>query len=228
MKCSECSQCNDRQFTSHESEELSAWLSSEVLTQREIHGTSSETLTDPTTETVSTEMTKSKQTEEALPVTEEEYRLVVENANDPIFEEPSGKSEMGSKKSKLKRVLLMDDEEMLRFLAKQMLTRLGYEAELAKNGDEAIELYKTAASSSEPFDAVILDMTVPNGMGGQEAVLALLDMDPDVKAVACTGYLEDPVMSSPQEYGFSSVLAKPFLKKDLGVTLEKLLIDATT
>jgi CheY-like chemotaxis protein len=148
-------------------------------------------------------------------------------ASDEILEKSApAQPERGHEKPKLKRVLLMDDEEMLRFLAREMLTRLGYEAELAQNGDEAVARYKAAKDAGEPFAAVVLDMTVPNGMGGQGTVLALREMDPLVKAVACTGHLEDPVMSNPRDYGFSAVLAKPFVKKDLGDTLENLLMDA--
>jgi two-component system cell cycle sensor histidine kinase/response regulator CckA len=123
-----------------------------------------------------------------------------------------------------KRILVMEDEDTLRNLCGQMLKRLGYEAELARNGDEAIALYKKAMDSGESFDAVILDLSVRGGMGGTEAVRKLQEMDPEVMAIVSSGYHDDPVMTNWREYGFKGVMFKPYQKKDLSEALQKVLV----
>ena len=91
-----------------------------------------------------------------------------------------------------------------------MLTHLGYEAAVAVDGVEAIELYKKAMESEKPFDMVILDLTNKIGMGGAEAMVNLLEIDPDVKAIVASGYSNDPLMSNFREHGFHAALPKPF------------------
>lgn len=136
---------------------------------------------------------------------------------------------MAKKKKKEKiagaklKVLVMDDEEAIRKLADQMLDRLGYQAELARDGTEAIEIYKAANKSGDPFDAVILDLTVKGGMGGREAIKRLIDIDPDVRAIISSGYFNDPVMSNFNEYGFCSFIAKPYGIRQLSDVLDKVL-----
>jgi PAS domain S-box-containing protein len=107
-------------------------------------------------------------------------------------------------------VLIMDDEEMVRSSLGKMLTTIGYEVELARNGTEAIALYEKAKSSSNPIDAVILDLTVPGEMGGKDAIRKLLDIDPQIKAIVTSGYSNDPVMANFREYGFIDVVTKPY------------------
>ncbi|MDZ7696135.1 MAG: PAS domain S-box protein [Deltaproteobacteria bacterium] len=121
------------------------------------------------------------------------------------------------------RVLVMDDEEMLRNLVQQMLTRLGYEIKTVKDGVEAIEAYGNGLDSHEPFDAVILDLTVKGGMGGEQTIQELVKIDPDIKAIASSGYSNDPVMADPEKYGFKTALAKPYEMKRLKETLKKVL-----
>jgi CheY-like chemotaxis protein len=121
------------------------------------------------------------------------------------------------------KVLVMDDEEMLRNLADQMLNRLGYDIETAKNGSEAIELYKQAMNAGKPFDAVILDLTIKGGMGGKGAVKALLKIDPQVKAIVASGYSNDPVITDFKQYGFMDALVKPHTMEDLGNALDKIM-----
>jgi CheY-like chemotaxis protein len=117
------------------------------------------------------------------------------------------------------RILLMDDEDPIREVAREILSTLGYEVELARDGTEAISLHRTARDSSHPFDAVILDLTVPGGMGGAEAVERLRKIDPEVKAVVSSGYSNDPIMSDYTRYGFRGVVAKPYTANELGATL---------
>ena len=130
-----------------------------------------------------------------------------------------------SAKSKKKRVLFMDDEEAMRELTKQTLSRLNCDVTLTRQGEDAIELYGAAMQKNKPFDVVFLDLTVKGGMGGRETIRQLLAIDPDVKAVVCSGYTEDPAMTHFAEYGFVGALAKPFLKNDLQKILEITLPD---
>ena len=116
-------------------------------------------------------------------------------------------------------VLVMDDEETIRELTKEMLHRIGYDAEVTRDGAAAVACYQRAFEAGEPFDAVILDLTVPGGMGGREALQWLLAIDPHIKAIVCSGYSNDPVMSAFQEYGFSYRLAKPYTMSELSQAL---------
>jgi two-component system, cell cycle sensor histidine kinase and response regulator CckA len=108
------------------------------------------------------------------------------------------------------RILVMDDEEEVRKLVGISLQHIGHEVELAADGLQAIEVYKSAKNQGRPFDAVILDLKVRAGIGGLEAIQALLQIDPAVKAIVMSGYANDPVLAEPERYGFNGVLAKPF------------------
>ena len=119
------------------------------------------------------------------------------------------------------RILLMDDEEGVRKVSKKRLSVLGYESELAKDGAQAIELYKKAMDSGQPFDAVILDLTVKGGMGGKEAVKFLQEINPQVKAIVSSGYSNDPVMTNFRAYGFTGALPKPNTNKELFDVLKR-------
>ena len=122
----------------------------------------------------------------------------------------------------MKRVLVMDDEEMLRKLARQMLERMGYAVETVKDGLEAIEVYQNQRASGESFNLVILDLTIKGGMGGEQTIRELMKLDPDIKAIVSSGYFNDPVMSDFQKYGFKAAMPKPYEKKNLKEVLEKL------
>jgi two-component system, cell cycle sensor histidine kinase and response regulator CckA len=119
------------------------------------------------------------------------------------------------------KVLLMDDEESVRQTAGEMLTFLGYDAEFARDGAELIRLYKEALNSDSPFDAIITDLTVRGGMGGKKAVAELLEIDPEVKAIASSGYSNDELLSNFVEHGFCGVVAKPYRLHELGEALSK-------
>jgi len=108
------------------------------------------------------------------------------------------------------RVLVMDDDAMVRGIAAEMLGMLGYEVEEAAHGEEALEKYGASASAGTPFACVIMDLTVPGGMGGKEAVAALLARFPEAIAIVASGYSTDPVMAGYSEYGFKGRLVKPF------------------
>jgi PAS domain S-box-containing protein len=125
--------------------------------------------------------------------------------------------------STILKVLVMDDEEMLRELLEQMLNRLGYAAVTVKDGMEAVRACKKQMASGEPFDAVILDLTIKGGMGGERTIGELLKIDPHMKAIVCSGYFDDPVMSDFETYGFVGSIAKPYEKNNLKEALEKVL-----
>ncbi len=121
------------------------------------------------------------------------------------------------------RILLMDDEKSIRKVTKQMLGRLGYDPDFAKDGTEAIEQYKEAIESGRPFDGVILDLTIKEGMGGIDTIKKLMGIDPQVRAIVSSGYSNDPVMTNFREYGFMAALPKPYTKKDLNDVLNKVI-----
>jgi CheY-like chemotaxis protein len=113
----------------------------------------------------------------------------------------------------------MDDEEFIRDVAIQMLSKMGYEVSVAKDGNDAIEIYRQAQQSKEPFDAVIMDLTIPGGMGGKEAIQKLKKLDPNVKALVSSGYSNDPIMSNFRDFGFEGVVKKPYRIQDMSDAL---------
>jgi signal transduction histidine kinase/CheY-like chemotaxis protein len=121
------------------------------------------------------------------------------------------------------KVLVMDDEEVVREAAGRILEALGYEAHFARDGEEAIELYRAAREGGESFDAVIVDATVPGGMGGGEAIGKLLEADPGVRAIVSTGYSNDPLMTRFEEHGFKGAIPKPYGARELGEVLHVVL-----
>ena len=135
--------------------------------------------------------------------------------------QPAGKSSIVNRQSSIPRVLVMDDEEMLRNMMKMMLGQLGYEAEVAKDGHEAIDLFRKAKASGNPFDALILDLTIRGDMGGKEVIRSLLEIDPAVRAVISSEYFNDPVMAHFRDYGFCGAMTKPYAMKELREVLEQ-------
>lgn len=108
------------------------------------------------------------------------------------------------------KILVMDDEEVICEIIRCVLTSLGYSVTESHDGDACIRIYEEALRAGKPFDAVIMDLTIPGGMGGKDAVQKLIELNPSVKAIATSGYSKDPVMSRPREYGFCATLAKPY------------------
>ena len=138
---------------------------------------------------------------------------------DREFEEPAESFDEPSDAGR-RRILVMDDEESIRTLAVNMLEFLGFDAEVVDTGAAVLERYRTAQKSGRPFDAVILDLVVPGGMGGKETMEQLGEIDPTVTAIVASGYAQDPVMSGFGEYGFKGVIAKPFTLQELSKTLD--------
>jgi PAS domain S-box-containing protein len=121
------------------------------------------------------------------------------------------------------RILVMDDEDYIRELALSMLTKLGYEVVVAEDGQTAVDLYRKAFDRGRPYDAVILDLTVPGGMGGQETIARLIEIDKDVRAIVSSGYSNDPVIANYTQYGFHGAVQKPYLVQEMSQLLKLVL-----
>jgi len=122
-----------------------------------------------------------------------------------------------------KKILIMDDEEMIGEIACQMLTLLGYEAWHVFDGKEAISLYWQHLEEGDPFAVVIMDLTIPGGMGGKEAVVELLALDPQARVLVSSGYSNDPSMINFSQYGFCGHIEKPFDMTSLKAAIEAVL-----
>jgi CheY-like chemotaxis protein len=119
------------------------------------------------------------------------------------------------------RILLIDDEELIRRSAGELLRRFGYEVQVAGEGAEGIRCYSEALESGRPFDAVIMDLTIRGGQGGKETIEELLKVDPDARVIVSSGYSDDPVMSRFEEQGFRDVITKPYMIQEVARILKK-------
>lgn len=121
------------------------------------------------------------------------------------------------------RVLIVDDEEMIREISGEMLGHMGYEIEYASDGSEAIEIYKRAKEEGRSFDVMIMDLTVLRGIGGEEAIAKLREIDQNIRAIVSGGYSDDRVMSEYKDHGFKGFISKPYIMGDLGAVLYKVI-----
>ncbi len=120
------------------------------------------------------------------------------------------------------RILLMDDEQMIQQLARDMFDLLGYPVDVASDGHEAIERYAALLAAGERYLLVILDLTIPGGMGGRQAIKKLMEMDSEVRAIVSSGYSNDPVVTDYRKHGFIGVLAKPYAMTELDKWLNRI------
>ncbi len=127
----------------------------------------------------------------------------------------SHKLEDHSKASVQAKILIMDDERMVQAVAEAMLVKLGHEVVLSANGEEAIKLYQESMTSGKCFDLVIMDLTIPGGMGGEDAVRGILDLNPKAKVIVSSGYSNDPIMANCADFGFCSAIVKPYQLQEL-------------
>ena len=121
------------------------------------------------------------------------------------------------------RILLMDDEPAVRTVCARILQGIGYTVELAHDGDQALKLYSKSRDAGQPFDAVILDLTVVGGKGGEDTVRELEQIDPEVKAIASSGYSTSPVMAEHERYGFAAVVTKPYTMDELAAVVQQVI-----
>jgi len=121
------------------------------------------------------------------------------------------------------RILVMDDDVLVQQSSTRVLSRLGYDVEIVGDGEAAIERYERARDDGFPFDLVIMDLVIPGGMGGKEAIKRLLEVDPSARAIVSSGYSTDPVMSEHREHGFRAAMAKPWDLKEIGRTIREVL-----
>jgi len=123
------------------------------------------------------------------------------------------------------RILIMDDEEIICDVLSNMLDVLGYDTETCRDGAEAFELYRHALANGRAFDAVIMDITIPGGIGGKDAIVMLRKIDPSVRAIVSSGYANDPIMARFRDYGFEAALTKPYNIQEIGRLLSQILIN---
>jgi len=146
------------------------------------------------------------------------FFLPAENKTAGPQQEPSGDILSGEG-----RILVMDDESMILAIMEHSLPSLGYTVETADSGEQALRMYEKAARDNTPFDLVIMDLTIPGGMGGRETAEKILKRHPDAVLLVSSGYAEDPIMINPAEYGFKGALKKPYELRNLSHLLHNLL-----
>ncbi|GAB4488141.1 MAG: hypothetical protein OHK006_18160 [Thermodesulfovibrionales bacterium] len=120
------------------------------------------------------------------------------------------------------RVLVMDDEEIIRLVISRLLLQCGYESDLVSNGEEMLDAYKRQKAAGTPYTAVILDLMIQTGMDGQSAIGHLLNLDPDARAIVSSGYSNDPAITDYRKFGFRGFLAKPYNLEDLRRVLHEI------
>jgi two-component system cell cycle sensor histidine kinase/response regulator CckA len=121
------------------------------------------------------------------------------------------------------KVLIMDDDEMIRKISRKILRSLGHECEFAEKGESAVAMFKAARDEGRPFDLVILDLTIRGGMGGADTIGELLAIDPEVKAIVSTGYSDDGALPDYRSQGFEMFLKKPYTVEELRDAINSLL-----
>ena len=120
-------------------------------------------------------------------------------------------------------ILIMDDEEQIRKVLGEMVQACGYSFQAVPDGEQALRLFRQAQNGRDPFSAVILDLTIPGGLGGKEVVKEMLSLDPHLRAIVVSGYSNDPVLANYEDYGFKGRVAKPFNLLDLSIVLNSVI-----
>jgi PAS domain S-box-containing protein len=121
------------------------------------------------------------------------------------------------------KILIMDDKSFVRNAAVKALKLSGYEVEGVADGAEVVSLYKEERDKGKPFDLVILDLTIPGGMGGEDTLKKLREINPEVKAIVSSGYSDDPVMSEYKKHGFNAIVRKPYQYEELCEVVSKVI-----
>jgi CheY-like chemotaxis protein len=139
--------------------------------------------------------------------------------------EVGGKEQEHQPSSGSGKILLMDDDPAVQKSVSFMLKRLGYTTEVADDGEQGITMFREAAEKGELYDVLILDLTVPGGMGGKEMIQLVRKEDSEVHAIVSSGYSDDDVLTNPSAYGFDGKLPKPFTLKELSAIIEQVFGD---
>jgi len=124
-----------------------------------------------------------------------------------------------------KKILLMEDDAEIRAVTGELLKSIGCSVTHAVDGRTAIEFFTQAIESAHPFDAVLLDLVISGGVGGEQVIKSLRTIDPGIKAVLCSGYITDPIVTSYRKYGFDAILTKPFTRAELKEVLDELIVE---
>ena len=147
----------------------------------------------------------------SLPKSGEEKNMQSESRTQSVGEHAGG------------AILVMDDEEMIRSMTAEMLEYLGYGVTTCKHGQEALDRYQEAAGFGTPFLMVIVDLTIPGGMGGKETARNILAIDPNACLIVSSGYSSDPILSDYRSYGFSGAVSKPYKITEFGRLISSIL-----
>lgn len=148
------------------------------------------------------------------------FELYLPVSGNAAFSEDTGTSPESSGDQNGQSVLVMDDEQLIRDMTALIMSELGYHVQMCTNGEEAIALYKAAMEAGSPFAAVIMDLTIPGGMGGREAAQHILAFDPHARLVVSSGYSTDPVLAEYGSFGFCASLPKPYTAEGIAQALD--------
>ena len=151
------------------------------------------------------------------------FTIHLPSTGEPFSQAQTGEDSHSAVDHTTGAILVMDDEEMIRVMSAEMLDYLGYQVTTCLNGTEAVELYAAAGQSGAPFSAVIMDLTIPGGMGGKETAEQILAIDPKARLIVSSGYSNDPIMSDYRSYGFAGAVAKPYNMKEFSSLLNSVL-----
>jgi two-component system cell cycle sensor histidine kinase/response regulator CckA len=124
------------------------------------------------------------------------------------------------------RVLVVDDEQTMQLLASTIIRKLGYDADSASSGEEAVELFRQSKTQGHGYDAVVMDLALPGGISGLEATLAIKQIDGGAKVIVSSGYLEQNARNAALEHGFAGILPKPYTAERLASELRWVLKNA--
>jgi signal transduction histidine kinase/ActR/RegA family two-component response regulator len=149
------------------------------------------------------------------------FDVYLPRSNDEVYGTDSPKMKLVTGKAK---ILLMDDEQTIVQLTQEMLSMLGHHVDVANEGTQAVELYHRALETSHPYDLLIVDLTVPGGMGGKEVIEILGKSDPKIKAIVSSGYSNDPIMANYKQHGFTGVVSKPYTVQELCKAINQALL----